>query len=534
MAPQNHDFIIVGAGSAGCVLADRLSRDGRFSVLLIEAGPADKSPLIHMPRGIGKMLNAQDPHIWSYTASKGGNRGNEEWLKGRTLGGSSSVNGMVYARGLPGDYDEWAEAGCTGWGWDEIGRCYREMESHQLGANENRGGDGPLRISVHPAGDPLCEAVIAAGVGTGIARVEDVNDTPEAGGIGYQTRTIDKGQRWSAAKAFLHPAMGRPNLTVLTGAEVLKITFDGQRASGVLLRDGEGEREIAARRETILSAGALNTPKLLQLSGVGPAALLQRFGIDVVHDAINVGQTLREHRCIMMQVRLKTGSLNQEFAGLRLVGNMLKYLFAKSGPMTHAAHEVCAFARTEPQADRPDAEIGIGMYSLAVVDGKVALETVPGMTWVGYLTRPESTGHMAITSADPAAPAYIDANYLATENDRRRSINLLKLMRKMLAQPALEPFLVGETQPGPDCQSDDDIIESFFDYGSTGYHVSGTCRMGGDAASVVDPELRVRGVEGLSVLDTSILPSLPSGNTNGPIMAMAWRGSEIILQRHTH
>ncbi|OGB06236.1 MAG: oxidoreductase [Burkholderiales bacterium RIFCSPHIGHO2_12_FULL_69_20] len=526
---MDFDFIVVGAGSSGCVLASELTLDPACRVLLLESGPPDTSPLIHMPRGIGKLLTPGNPHVWSYKASKGPGRGTEDWLKGRTLGGSSSVNGMVYMRGLPSEYDDWAAAGCEGWGWTDIGRCYKAMEDHELGEAEWRGVGGPVKVSIHPNDNPLYEAILNAGVQAGVPRVEDVNAALQ-GGLGYQPRTISDGKRWSAAKAFLDPARSRKNLVVRTGVHVQRVMFEGTRAVGVELCDakGGGLSIVRAAREVILSAGALQTPMLLQTSGVGPADLLQRLGIPVVAHAAGVGRHLLEHRCMMMQVRLHEGSLNREYQGWRLGKNLLRYFTSQSGPMTCAAHEVCGLIKTRPDLPRPDAELGIGLYSINVKDGKVVLEDQPGMTWVGYFTTPDSEGSVQISSRDGRAAPVIDANYLHTERDKRHSVDLVRAMRRILTQPALAPYVVAETQPGPAFVSDDELVEAYSQFGSTAFHVSGTCRMGADASSVVDPQLRVRGVQALRVVDTSIMPTLISGNTNGAAMAMGLRAAEMI------
>ena len=529
---EQYDYIIVGAGSAGCVMANRLSALGSVSVLLIESGPDDKNPMISMPRGIGKLLAPGNPHVWDYKVSRGPEQAEDVWLKGRAIGGSSSINGMVYVRGAPEDYDAWEAAGCSGWGWSNMGRHFVELEDHVLGAAPGRGAGGPLKVSVHPSGDPLCEAVLTAGVQAGTPRVADVNlaNTTGPGGLGYQTQNIWNGQRYSAAKAFLDPVRKRPNLRIMTSTNVLRINFEDQRASSLTVRDSNGERIIRIGKEVIVCAGAIQSPKLLQLSGVGPAPLLESHGITVVKDAPQVGRNLREHFFLAMQYRVKSHSLNNRFFGLGLLRSVWQYYTGKKGPLTHSAHEIGGFVKTRPELDRPDAQIGISLYSLTYGENEVVPEKQPGLTLGGYFMRPQSQGEVSIQSANPYAPPYICANYLAAVTDREAAISMYRWIRHLASQPALVHYIVGATTPSAAAQSDEEILEAFKQWGGTAYHVSGTCRMGNDAESVLDPSLKVRGVSGLRVVDTSIMPTLISGNTNAPAMAIALRAAEIIAE----
>ena len=529
---NTYDWVIVGAGSSGCVLAERLSRDPHASVLLIEAGPRDTSMMIHIPRGVIEVCMPNTRFVSTYEVQKGGNRGTDLWPKGRVLGGSSSVNGMIYARGFPQDYDEWEAAGCTGWGWKDLGPCFKAMEGHELGETETRGGSGPLKVGVQRTVSPLMRQVMDAAVQTGVPYVKDVNEAPE-GGVGLQTATIHRGRRMSAARAFLRPAQKRKNLTVVTDTTVQRLVFEGTKAARVQLRDRSGVREVGVGREVILAAGALESPKLLQLSGVGDAAHLKALGVPVVADSPNVGRNLREHVLVPLRYRVTGGCFANEFRGLRLPFNALRFLLTGTGPLTHAAHEVIAFVKSRPEYDRADGELGVMFAGVGEkASGAAYLEAGSNVTVISYYGRPTSQGYCLIQSADPDRPMSINANFLETEEDRRHSIDLVKCIHRMMMQPALEgvkPRYVGPNS-NTNFDSDDEVLDLIYLMGTGGRHVAGTLRMGPDAAAPVDLETRVRGVQGVRVVDTSIMPGLPTANTNGPAMAMAWRAADLITQ----
>lgn len=526
----DYDYLIIGAGAAGCVLAYRLSEDPSVSVGLIEAGPPDKHPFIHMPKGLAKVM--QDPsHLWVYASSpEAATAGNPEvWVRGRVLGGSTSVNGMMYVRGQPADFDALAETTSPDWSWEHIGAAYAALENHELGAAPTRGAKGPMRVSMPTLRDKLSQAMIAAGVAMGWPAKADINQPDDGEGVGYAPRTIYKGRRQSAAVAFLRPAAKRPNLTILTGAVVDKVVFDGLACTGVsLLRDGRRET-VSARREVILACGAMASPGVLERSGIGDPERLAALGVDLVSANPSVGENLSEHRGIIVQWKLKKPiSQNNQYSGWRLLRSTLLYYLTGDGPMSSAAYEIGAWFKTREGLNRPDAQFLVAPFSFDFAKNRTALEPFPGMHVVTYPLRPNSRGRVHINSLDPNAPPVLEPNYRDTEQDRQSMIGAVRMARRYVAQAPLKDLIEVETMPGPAYDTDDKILQAYDLYGTCGYHAVGSCRMGADPQSVVDPALKVRGVRGLRVMDTSVMPVIPSGNTNGPTMAMAWRAADLI------
>jgi choline dehydrogenase len=524
------DYIIVGAGSAGCVLANRLTASGRHSVLLLEAGPKDRNIWIHVPLGYGKLFKDKSVNWMYQTEPEPGLNGRTVFQpRGKVLGGSSSINGLLYVRGQHEDYDRWRQLGNQGWGFDDVLPYFKAAEDQQRGANDFHGSGGPLPVSDSRHPDPLSQAFIQAAAETGIAKNPDFNGTAQEGAGWFQT-TTRRGRRASTARSYLRPARRRSNLCVETTALAQRIVFEGRRAVAIEYKQAGTLRTARARKEILVSSGAYNSPQLLQLSGVGPADLLARHGIEVVLDAPGVGHDLQDH----MQVRIVTRctqriTLNDIVnSPWRKMMTGLQYAAFRTGPLTIAAGTSGAFFKTNPRLATPDVQIHFLPFSTDKMGE--ALHSYSGFSASVCQLRPESRGSLRIKSADPEVAPEIRINYLATETDRTANVEGLKILRKILQAPALRAFTVEEVEPGAKVTSDEELLDFCRLRGSTVYHPTSTCRMGNDPLAVVDQRLRLRGLEGLRVIDGSIMPDLVSGNTNAAIIMIAEKASRMILE----
>jgi choline dehydrogenase len=525
------DIVIVGAGSAGCTLAGRLSEDGRTSVTILEAGGKDWNPWIHISIGYGKTI--VDARLnWCYETEKGPEIGNRPmyWPRGKVLGGSSSINGLLYIRGQAEDYDHWRQLGNAGWSYDDVLPYFRKAENQENGEDAFHGVNGPLSVTDLKERNPLCEAFISSAVEAGIPRNDDFNGVSQEG-VGYYQTTTRSARRCSAAVAYLKPAMKRPNLRVITRAETQRIIFEGKRAVGVIYDRGGKRVMVKARREVIVSAGSINSPKLLLLSGVGPATELARHGMAVVHDLPGVGENLQDHygALVTYKSRLPVTVNDIMMSPIKQLQVGLQYILFRTGPLTISAAQVGAFVKSDPRLATPDIQFLFQTFSHDEYDH--GLHKFSGFANAVCPIRPESRGTLKLRSANPADMPLMQPNYLAAETDRQVLVEAIKLSRKVAAKGAIAAHIIAEYAPGAQVQSDDEILAYARETGLSIAHQVGTCKMGQDPLAVVDTELKVHGIEGLRVVDASIMPTLISGKTNAPTIMIAEKAADMIRKQ---
>jgi len=534
---MDYDFIVVGAGSAGCVVASRLAEDGRHRVLLLEAGPSDRRMWVQIPIGYGKTFYDRRLN-WMYVTEPIPGLADRVnyWPRGKLLGGSSSINAMVYIRGQREDFDEWESLGNRGWAWQDILPYYRRIEDHASAESENHGSHGPLRVTdISGEAHPLCQAFIRAGGEMGLPFTRDFNGNSQEG-VGFYRITTRNGFRLSSARAFLWPAMRRPNLRVETMAQATRVLFDGRRAVEVAyLQHGERKR-AKARRQIILSAGAVNSPQLLQLSGIGAADLLKAHGIGPICDNAAVGRNLQDHLCYDHIYRSRQATLNDElypWRGKFWAG--LRYVLFRKGPLSLSVNQAGGFFRTRPELARPNLQLYFSplSYEMTPVGTRALMkpDPFPGFCMSVSPCRPTSRGHLEIRSADPLDPPAIYPNYLSTGDDIAELLAGARFLRRLAAAEALATIIAEELKPGLATMGDEALVGDIRARSYSVFHPSGTCRMGPDpASSVVDAMLRVHGVPGLRVIDASIFPTMPSGNINGPSIMVGAKGADLVLE----
>ena len=530
------DYVIVGAGSAGCVLANRLSASGRHSVLLLEAGGSDVNFWIWMPIGYGKTFYRPSVN-WMYMTEPVPSMNNRPayWPRGKVMGGSSSINAMVYIRGQQQDFEDWKAMGNPGWGWDDVLPYFKRAETNDRGADAYRGGEGPLHVSTMDRDlHPLCETFLQAGEELQYPRNPDFNGASQEG-VGTYQNTAKGGMRMSTARAYIRPARGRANLRIEKRAHATRVLFDGRRARGVEFRQNGRLRTAHARAEVILAAGAINSPQLLQLSGIGPGGLLRDRGVTPFHDLPGVGRHLQDHIAIDYLFRSKVPTLNEQlhpWYGKLWQG--MRYVLTRRGPLSLGVNQAGGFVRSRPGLENPNLQLFFSPVSYTKAPpGKRPLmnpDPFPGFLIGAQPTRPTSRGHLEIRSPDPLQPVAIHPNYLSTDKDIEEMLDASRLSRRIAQAPALARVIESEIAPGPDITSDDDLLADIRARASTVFHPVSTCRMGPDpAADVVDARLKVHGLEGLRVADASIFPTVTSGNTNAPAIMVGEKAADLIL-----